>query len=456
MARRPRVATVEAPDSHQWRRHRVWSAALRVAIVVVPIAISFGGALLLSRALPRPHDVPTTLLWVAVIVAAALLALVIFERAASRLLPLAALLNVSLLFPDFAPRRFAVARRAGRVRDLQAKLREAQASGDANEAAWMQTVLELVLALSVHDRATRGHSERVRVFTDLIADELKLSPEARARLRWAALLHGIGKLEVPATTLNKLDPLSGAEWAAIHRHPEEGARLVAPLLPWLDVWGLAVEQHHERYDGAGYPRRLRAHQISLAARIVAVADCYEVMTAPRPYKRAMSVTAARAELTRSAGTQFDPRIVRAFLNVSVGRLWRAIGVGALIAQIPVIGGLATGVRSWSAPGIAAAAAMTALAIGGVASTPAPHTPPGAVAGIRDSNPSPATPPATTSPPAPSATPPSVPVAATAAPAPAPQATPHYPITFQMNPLPGRRRAPTPAPRRITVNPLTVR
>ena len=82
-------------------------------------------------------------------------------------------------------------------------------------------------------------------------------------------------------------------------------------------------EHHERYDGTR-TTRLKAHEISLAARIVAVADTYEVMTAPRPYKRSMGVEAARQELTRVAGTQLDPGIVRAFLNISVGRLWRTL------------------------------------------------------------------------------------------------------------------------------------
>jgi len=151
----------------------------------------------------------------------------------------------------------------------------------------------------------------------------------------------------------------------LHRHPEEGARLVAPLLPWLAEWGLAVEQHHERFDGTGYPRGLRGHEIALAARIVSVADVYEVMTAPRPYKRPMSVTAAREELVRVAGTQLDPAIVRAFLNISVGRLWRTIGFGAWIGQMPTLARLFS-FWGWAASGtgLATAIAATVLAVGG--------------------------------------------------------------------------------------------
>ena len=227
-----------------------------------------------------------------------------------------------------------------------------------------------MLALSVHDKGTRGHSERVRVFADLIADELKIDKAGQARLRWAALLHDVGKLEVPKTLLNKPGKPDDEEWKILHRHPEEGARLVAPLLPWLGEWGRAVVEHHERYDGTGYPHRLKAHEISLAARLVAVADTYEVMTAPRPYKRSMSVEAARQELTEVAGSQLDPAIVRAFLNISVGRLWRKIGFGAWIGQIPALG------RLWSELGdlgsLVGAGALTAvtatvIAVGGLGS-----------------------------------------------------------------------------------------
>jgi len=267
-----------------------------------------------------------------------LVTIIALERAGRRLLPLAALLNLSLLFPDRAPKRFAVARRVGKPRDLQRQLREAHEKGvTGGEVAHMQTVLELVAALSVHDRQTRGHSERVRVFADLIADEMKLAPPDRARLRWASLLHDIGKLEVPSEILSKPARLTDAEMDNVRRHPDEGARLLGPLSAWLGPWALAVEQHHERFDGRGYPRGIAGDQISLAGRIVAVADSYEVMTAVRPYRKPIGVAAARQELVRCSGAQFDPVVVRAFLNISMGRLWRVVGLGSWIAQLPLIG-----------------------------------------------------------------------------------------------------------------------
>jgi hypothetical protein len=233
-----------------------------------------------------------------------------------------------------------------------------------------------VLALNVHDRASRGHSERVRVFTDLLTAELKLPEADRARLRWAALLHDVGKLEVPASLLNKPSAPDEEEWVTLRRHPEDGARMIAPLLLWLGEWGAAVVQHHERYDGTGYPRRLKGHDISLAARIVSVADVYEVMTAPRPYKRPMSVVASRQELIRVAGTQLDPAIVRAFLNISSGNLWRTIGIGAWIAQIPTLGGLWSGLGSWLGTGVATIGALGIVAVGGIAGGLSPALPNG--------------------------------------------------------------------------------
>ena len=417
----------------EWDRRPGLSRTLRVSVFAAPVAASLGVAVLLSDLLPRAGNAATTALWIGVIAVASLVTLVVVERAARRLLPLAALLNLSLIFPDKAPARFAIARRSGRPHDLQASLHRAQGTGHEDEARRMQTVIELVLALSVHDKASRGHSERVRVFTDLLADELKVPESGRHRLRWAALLHDIGKLEVAPAILSKPSAPSEEEWVVLHRHPEEGARLVAPLMPWLGEWGTAVEQHHERFDGTGYPHRLKGHEISLAARIVAVADVFEVMTAPRPYRLPMSVLAARRELVRVAGTQLDPVIVRAFLNVSVGRLWTTIGLGAWIAQIPALGRM-FGFGGWASSGmgmgITTAATATMLAVSGVAG-------PGrgvVVAGPAGLSPALASAPSHS--PRPTVPPP------TARPTPAPTA----PVTPKPTPTPALAPKPTPAPK----------
>jgi putative nucleotidyltransferase with HDIG domain len=263
------------------------------------------------------------------------------NRLTRRLLPLAMLLQMSLVFPDHVPKRFSLALRAGAVKRLTRAVTDAADASDAGSTASeaLTRVLILLAALARHDPRTRGHSERVSAFNDLIADEIGLSQRDRDRLRWAALLHDIGKLQVHTRTLNKAGKLSDAEWRAIMRHPEIGARIVAPLRPWLGDWVDGVGQHHERFDGQGYPNGLAGAEISLAGRIIAVADAFEVMTALRSYKRPVSARAAREELTRCAGNQFDPRMVRAFLNVSIGKVRYVMGPLSWLAQIPFLGGI---------------------------------------------------------------------------------------------------------------------
>ena len=381
-----RPAPERPKQSGAWRRRSALSRLLRVAIYATPIAAGILTSLILSRLLPRPRGVAEIVFWYVFISAAMLAVVLTIERAARRLLPLAALLNLSLIFPDKAPKRFAVARRVGRPQDLRRQLQEARDNEVAGaEVTSMETVLELAAALSVHDKQTRGHSERVRVFTDLIAEEMALSGDDRARLRWASLLHDVGKLLVPGEVLRKPSALDDEEWKAIRRHPDEGARLIAPLRPWLGVWAAAVEHHHERWDGKGYPRGLAGEKISLGGRIVGLADSFETMTAVRPYRRAMSVAAAREELVRCSGEQFDPAVVRAFLNVSVGRLWRVVGVSAWIAQLPML--VAWLGRSAAQLGTLAITGATALGLGLIA-TPnvsaapsATPSPPPAVAAL---------------------------------------------------------------------------
>jgi hypothetical protein len=198
------------------------------------------------------------------------------------------------------------------------------------------TILALVASLSRHDRVTRGHSERVRVFTDVIAQEMALSRGDRDRLRWAALIHDIGKLEVPGRLLRKPGKPSPDEWETLRLHPEVGARLAAPLEGWLGSFGAVVSQHHERFDGTGYPLGLAGDEITIGARIVGLADAFEVMTAARPYKKAMSRTSALREVVKCSGKHFDPVVVRALLEVSTPRLRRALGPASWIGQLPVV------------------------------------------------------------------------------------------------------------------------
>ena len=305
-------------------------------MVAIPIAVSATVAFALSHLLPRPHTVLSEVLWWIGVLGTAGLAAIGAGRLSRRLLPLAALLNMSMLFPDKAPSRLAVLRKMGSTRSLDRQIQSGEVSpaSDLNDAAI--EILALATALGQHDRRTRGHSERVRSFADLIADEMRLSQDERDRLRWSALLHDIGKMTVHPDILNKAGKPTDEEWATLRQHPLEGRRLIAPLQAWLGDWALTVEQHHESFDGTGYPYGLAGNDISLGGRIVAVADTFEVMTAVRSYKSASSPADARNELTRCAGTQFDPVVVRAFLNVSLGRLRWIIGPVSWLFDFPFV------------------------------------------------------------------------------------------------------------------------
>jgi hypothetical protein len=375
-----------------------------VLTALTPVLSGAVAAIELSAWLPAASTLLETMLRVLFVVGMSTALVFAVDRASRRFLPLAALYRLSLVFPDRAPSRFRTALKAGSSRSLERMLAEARQNGlppDANEAACR--VVQLIAAIGDHDRRTRGHSERVRLYADLIGEELHLSKEERQKLQWAALLHDLGKLSVPAEILNKKGAPSDDEWAILRTHPAAGERLVAPLRPFLGTWADAVGGHHEWWNGTGYPRRLRGDQISRSAAIVAVADAYEVMTAVRSYKKSMPAAAARAELTRAAGVQFSPEVVRALLGVSLGKLRLAAGPVASLAQIPYLGSAvrfpatvgtaiqgATSVAAAAVPSVAAGVVVATTAVAAsIAVTPprvAHHAPVYAEAASRKSDP----------------------------------------------------------------------
>jgi len=168
--------------------------------------------------------------------------------------------------------------------------------------------------LEARDRYTASHCSRVAAFADLIAEEMGLrNPSRLLHLRVAALLHDLGKIDVPLEILHKPGKLDEAEWEAMRSHVEAGCRRAAGTRRAICR---IIAQHHERPDGKGYPRRLRGDQICLEARIVAVADAFDAMTSDRPYRAALDPEVALAELLRSSAPgadeqQFDPRVVAA-------------------------------------------------------------------------------------------------------------------------------------------------
>ncbi|UFR02430.1 HD-GYP domain-containing protein [Streptomyces sp. Go40/10] len=177
-------------------------------------------------------------------------------------------------------------------------------------AAHQATIRALVQAVDIKDGYTRGHSERVGQASVLIARELGMDDDRVEVLRFAGILHDVGKLGVPTRLLRKNGPLTPEERRIIELHPEYGHEMVRGI-SFLGEARAAILHHHERLDGSGYPYGLSGDRIPECARIVAVADAFDAMTSTRCYSRARPVEAAVAELERCAGAHFDPRIVGA-------------------------------------------------------------------------------------------------------------------------------------------------
>jgi putative nucleotidyltransferase with HDIG domain len=358
------------PGDDRWSARPLLAFVVRCCIVTVPVAASLAATMAARLVFPLPGPAGARAVWCLGMLGVAVLTVVGTERAVRKALPLATLLRMAMLFPDRAPSRFQVARRAWNARRLRELADEALADGACERSAAQAaaSVLALVTALSAHDRRTRGHAERVRIFTDMLAEEFKLPEDERDRLRWAALLHDIGKLTVTSGILNKPGRLDAAEWAVMSAHPMEGARIAEPLMVWLGSWGRTIAEHHERFDGTGYPMGRSGDAISVGARLVSVADAYDTMTAARSYKRPMATRRAREELARWSGTQFDPVMVRAFLSISVPRLVWVSGPASFLLHIPYFwelqraGGQAAGVVAQAtAVGVVATAAAVTLA-----------------------------------------------------------------------------------------------
>jgi diguanylate cyclase (GGDEF)-like protein/putative nucleotidyltransferase with HDIG domain len=184
--------------------------------------------------------------------------------------------------------------------------------GRGADEVQLATLLSLAEALDLRDTGTADHSRTVGRYCGLIAAELGLPPERVKRVEVAGILHDIGKMGLPDAILQKAGPLGSSELAKIRTHPEIGAQILSGRgLEDLRTWIVA---HHERPDGNGYPRGLPDGKIPIEAKILAVADSYEAMTADRVYRAALDEPVARGELLRCAGTQFDARVVAAFLS----------------------------------------------------------------------------------------------------------------------------------------------
>lgn len=180
----------------------------------------------------------------------------------------------------------------------------------------------LVAALDLRDSDTQWHSRRVALYSRRIAKALGIKGDELNAIERGALLHDIGKIGIKDVILLKPGRLTREEWEEMKRHPEMGYRLLEGS-DFLQHEKIIVLHHQERYDGKGYPQGLKGKEIDIGARIFAIADTFDAMTSDRPYRRSLPFKIAREEIIRCSGTQFDPRLVEAFLSVP-GHEWREI------------------------------------------------------------------------------------------------------------------------------------
>ncbi|HEY2961187.1 MAG TPA: HD domain-containing phosphohydrolase [Pyrinomonadaceae bacterium] len=182
------------------------------------------------------------------------------------------------------------------------------------EGAYRSTLKALTAALETRDSETHGHSERVVSYSLRLGREYGLSSEEMKSLEFGSLLHDIGKIGVPDSILRKPAKLTEEEWVRMREHPLHGQQILRGI-EFLQGAARVVAQHHEKWDGTGYPLGLRGEDIDICARIFAVADAFDAITSDRVYRRGKSYEAAAQELDDWAGRQFDPKVVAAFHRV---------------------------------------------------------------------------------------------------------------------------------------------
>lgn len=323
-------------------RRKYADRLLKLTAFLVPAVGSFIIAMLLLR-YGKPFDDRLDFgIWVLTVVVIAIVVAKALSILVERALMYTRLYSMASNFNEEMDSRFRSALRAGSARS---RISTDKALSVDEQAEYL---MQLLSDMNRHERLTRGHIERVRAYSTLIGEELGFSEAELAQLSWSALLHDMGKLDVPAVVLQTPDEPTEAQWTILRLHPNNARSYLEPLESWLGPSMYdAAEYHHENWDGTGYPNQLAGDQIPLIARIVAVADAFDVMTHARSYKKPHSIDFAREELVAGAGSQFDPTVVAAFLRIGNAKLahvrgWAVTFAGlSVAADSSVLSGIAT-------------------------------------------------------------------------------------------------------------------
>ena len=196
---------------------------------------------------------------------------------------------------------------------------ELKVSKEKIEKAYLETIQMLRYTVEAKDTYIRGHSDRVSAYSVLIGQELGLYDKDIATLRIGGLFHDIGKIGISDTILLKPSKLTEEEYSELKKHPSIGKQIVSTSSIFRDIVPI-IYSHHERFDGNGYPQKLKGDQISFLARIVSVADAFDAMTSRRSYRDEMDLEYVTNQIREGAGTQFDPEVANVMLNILTNKL----------------------------------------------------------------------------------------------------------------------------------------
>jgi putative nucleotidyltransferase with HDIG domain len=195
--------------------------------------------------------------------------------------------------------------------NIEALVRRLRQALRQNQELFLETIRTLAAAIDAKDPYTRGHSERVASYAMAISRHLGLSQEQVFRVHIAAILHDVGKLGIRDGILNKPGGLSDEEFEVMRQHPAIGAQIMSPIRMLKDIIP-GIRNHHETWDGTGYPDRLKGEQIPMVARIIGVSDTFDAMTTTRPYQQAMTLDYVLTKMRSMVGSRFDPKVIDAF------------------------------------------------------------------------------------------------------------------------------------------------